>query len=145
MHNSKITLRDGPLFFWRGRGGSGGWEIIFCKHFFPSSSSFKNFFSIFSSGFFLFVLNITVALLNYFSKDLINSAIVTYFVDVRSLTFFNFWQLLTQIKVIRWEIVKGSSGFFAIPQYRSPDPLWWCSHRPSYSYHPACCTRGEGN
>ena len=42
------------------------------------------FFSIFSSGFFLFVLDITIALLNYFSKDLINSAIVTYFVDVRS-------------------------------------------------------------
>ena len=56
--------------------------------FFSIIIFFQIFFSIFSSGFYLFVLNITIALLNYFSKDLINSAIVTYFVDVRSIHLF---------------------------------------------------------
>ena len=35
------------------------------KHFFPSSSSYKQFFSHFIFGVLLFVLNITIALLNY--------------------------------------------------------------------------------
>ena len=54
--------------------------------------------------FFLFVLNITIALLNYFSKNLIDSAITTLcFVDLRStqhfLIFGNY--RVTQIKGVR--------------------------------------------
>ena len=82
----------------------------------------NNFPMFFFSVFFLFVLNITIALLNYFTKNAISSAIATYFVDKRSTHFLNFfWQLLTQIKGIRQEI--GVAGFFAIPHYQTPDPL----------------------
>ena len=35
--------------------------ICLSKHFFPTSSSCKHFFSIFFSVFFLFLLNITIA------------------------------------------------------------------------------------
>ena len=54
------------------------------KHFFPTSSSCKQFFCIFFSVFFLFVINITIALLNCFTKKVINSAIAPYIVDMRS-------------------------------------------------------------
>ena len=57
---------------------------FFRKHFFPTSSSCKQFFPFFFPVFSLFVLNITIALLNYFTKNLINSTIATYFVDIRS-------------------------------------------------------------
>ena len=70
-------------------GGRGG-EIIFCKHLFLTYMSTPIFFfsiviflqTIFFHiflVFFLFELNITIALLNYFSKNLINSAIDSHF------------------------------------------------------------------
>ena len=34
-----MILRDGSLLLWRGV-----WEMFFCKHFFPTSSSCKHFF-----------------------------------------------------------------------------------------------------
>ena len=52
--------------------------------FFHRHRGANNFFHI-CSVLFLFLLNITIALLNYFLKNLINSAIDTlYFVDIRS-------------------------------------------------------------
>ena len=61
---------------------------IFFKHIRLRKSFFSDiifvqtiFFPVFSV-FFLFVLNITIVLLNYFTKNVINSAIATYFVDV---------------------------------------------------------------
>ena len=142
-----FTLRllpEGRIIIFLDWGGV--WEIFSCRHFFlaytPPQTSFSNFIFVqtifpclFFSVFFLFVLNITIASLNYFTKNAISSAIATYFVDKRSTHFLNFfWQLLTQIKGIRQEI--GVAGFFAIPQYQIPDPLWWCSHRPSYRLVP---------
>ena len=44
----------------------------------------NNFPMFFFSVFFVFLLNITIALLNYFTKNAISSAIATYFVDKRS-------------------------------------------------------------
>ena len=52
--------------------------------FFQHHLRANNFFPFFFPVFFLFVLNITIALLNYFTKNLINSTIATYFVDIRS-------------------------------------------------------------
>ena len=60
-------------------------HICLRKHFFPRHLLANKFFSIFFSVLFLFVLNITIALLNYFSKNLISSAIASlYFVDIHS-------------------------------------------------------------
>ena len=77
-------------------------HICLRKHFFSVVIFLQtSFFSIFFSVFFLFELNITIALLNYFSKNPINSAIATlYFVDIRSTHLFKFYKLLTQIKGI---------------------------------------------
>ena len=76
------------------------------KHIFPTSSSRKQFFFFFFSVFFLFVLNITITLLNYFTKKVINSAIAPYIVSMRSTHLLNiFWQLLTQVKGIRFSVV----------------------------------------
>ena len=85
------SLRDGPLFFWRGGGGRyekfSSANIFFLNiyvfaNIFQRNLRANNFFSIFFSVLFLFVLNITIALLNYFTKNKINSAIATYFVDI---------------------------------------------------------------
>ena len=100
----EVPIRDGPLFSWKvvGRRWGGGWEIIFCKHFFWTYMSLQTFFlhhHLFAntffphfSVFFLFMLNITIALFeNCFSKNLIDSAIATlYFVDIRSTHLFKF-------------------------------------------------------
>ena len=84
-----VQLRDGPLFFWRG-----GDEKLSCAKFFLtyvsaniyflSSFSCKQFFSIcFECSF--FVLNVAIAFLYHFSKNLITSTIATlYYVDIRS-------------------------------------------------------------
>ena len=50
-----------------------------------------------------------IALLNYFTKNVINSAIAPYFVDVRPS---NLLKFLAQMKGIRQEIGKGSNGLF---------------------------------
>ena len=100
----EVPIRDGALFFCKvvGRGWGGGWEIILCKHFFWTYMSLQTFFlhhHLFAntffphfSVFFLFVLNITIALFeNCFSKNLIDSAVATlYFVDIRSTHLFKF-------------------------------------------------------
>ena len=85
----------------------GVWEIFSCHLFFFSIYASTNIFfqlhlrannfpMFFFSVFFLFVLNITIALLNYFTKNAISSAIATYFVDKRSthlLKFFgSYWR-----------------------------------------------------
>ena len=58
-------------------------------YFIPSSSSCKQFFFPHFSVFFLFVVNITIAFLNYFSKDPLNITIATvYFVHIRSTLLF---------------------------------------------------------
>ena len=84
-----MDIRDGPLFFWREYEKFSSANIFF-KHirlhkslFFLISSSCKQIFPVFSV-FFLFVLNITIAMLNYFTKNVINGAIATYFVDIHS-------------------------------------------------------------
>ena len=64
--------------------------------FFQHHLRAKNFFPFFFSVFFLFVINITIALLNCFTKKVINSAIAPYIVDMRSTHLLNiFWQQLT--------------------------------------------------
>ena len=73
------------------------------------------FFHFFFPVFFLFVLNITIALLNYFEKNVINNAIASYFLEIISTHLLKiFWQLLTQINGIRQEKGKGSNGLFSL-------------------------------
>ena len=98
----EVPIRDGPLFFWKvvGRGWGEDEQLSSANTFFEHICLCKRFFSIiflqtlFStfSVFFLFVLNITIALFeNCFSKNLIDSAIATlYFVDIRSTHLFKF-------------------------------------------------------
>ena len=57
---------------------------FFPQTFFSNIIFAQTIFSFFFPVFFLFVLNITIDLLNYFTKNLINSTIATYFVDIRS-------------------------------------------------------------
>lgn len=84
------------IIFLKGRMRNFLLQTIFLKHirlrkyFPPTSFSCKQFFSHNFSVFFLFVRNITIALLNYYTKNVINSAIATYFVDIRSTHFLTF-------------------------------------------------------
>ena len=63
---------------------------IFLNIYVPANIFFQhhlranNFFPFFFSVFFLFVINITIALLNCFTKKVINSAIAPYIVDMHS-------------------------------------------------------------
>ena len=60
-------------------------RISLRKHFFSNIILVQTtIFSIFFSAFLLFLLNITITLLNYSKKNVINSSIATYFVDIRS-------------------------------------------------------------
>ena len=83
----------------------GGWEIIFCKHFFSIVIFLQTiFFHLFQCSFYL----CSILLLPYFktfSKNLINSAIATlYFVDIHSTDLFRF--------LAATDANKGSSGLF---------------------------------
>ena len=107
-YEKSFTLRllpEGRIIIFLDWGGV--WEIFSCQHFFFSICASTNIFfqlhlrannlpMFFFSVFFLFLLNITIALLNYFTKNAISSAIATYFVDKRStylLKFFgSYWR-----------------------------------------------------
>ena len=83
---------------------------IFFQHHLRANNFF---FSFFFSMFFLFVLSITIALLNYFTRKVINSAIASYIVSMCSTHLFKiFWQLLTQVKGIRFSVVNECVMYF---------------------------------
>ena len=80
-----VQIRDGPLFFWRGDeklSSAKFFNIYVCrKHRHFLTNNFFHMFSVFS----FFVLNIAIAFLYHFSKNVINSTIATlYYVDIRS-------------------------------------------------------------
>lgn len=94
------------------------------------------------------MLNITIALLNCFSKNLINSAVTTlHCVDTRSTHLFKF---LAATDSNNGHAIGNSqreylAGFLALSKDRSPilfDDVIKSYH--TRTMHPACGTRSEG-
>ena len=130
--------------------GSSHRESTVClrKHFFHRNLFAINFLHIFSMFPFYLCKMLPLTFLNYFSKNPMNSEIVTLYLSIHApLTFLNFWQLLKQIMGMRQEIVKDSTKQ-AFWRFQSTEvPILFDDVTKSYhtrTMHPACGMRGEG-